>query len=99
MAISGVKRVLDGFERSLSASEINRGYIFLCADRNLDEALDVKDFTIKFLGESLRHRRLDVSGRFHVSASRLQLLRPNAVLHIQVLSRKMLVVTDTGRLN
>lgn len=92
-ANQGVKWVREGIERKLTKHEFARGYIFLTRDVNLNDVLDVDDFTVEVDGERFPHRHVGKWGRFGVPR---RFLRERFSSHdrvrLQLRSRKLLVM-------
>lgn len=89
----GTKRVVKGFTRQLTNSELKRCYVFISNDKSLSDVLDTRNFEAEIEGQVLPNRRIDKSGRIFVSRDLLKRARPEGLWSFQLVSRTRLKLT------
>lgn len=88
----GVNRLLKGVSRPLTIHEFNRGYVFVSMDIHLPEVLHVGNFDVDFNGTIVAKRRIDVSGRVHVSRKLLRTVDEAQTMNIKIVSKNRLEI-------
>ena len=88
----GRKRLEQGITRKLTRHEIARGYVYVSQDRDLSDVLDVNNFTVIFDDTVVSNRRIDVSGRVHISRRLLTKVGLGRPITIRLTSKKYLEI-------
>lgn len=93
-ARQGIKKLSAGIERALTAHEFARGYVFISLDRDLNDILNVDDFTATVDGVDFPGRRISSSGRVAIPRSFLNgRPRLKRTVRIELRSRQHLVIS------
>lgn len=91
---SGLIRLNRGVKRPLTPHEIVRGYVYVSKDKHLSDLLDVGSFTVEIAKQTLKDKRLDVSGRVHVPRGILESIGLKQHVTIKVVSKTKLTITS-----
>lgn len=70
----GLFRLMKGIERSLTASEVSRGYLFISKDKAVQKLLG-KNFSVKICSEILEKQNIDGSGRIIIGKTYISKLK------------------------
>ena len=76
--------------KTLSPSEVKRGYIFI--SQNLQKDLDTDVIDIEFDGKNLPRKKLDSWGRIHVGRDVLNDAEVERKIRISICSRKKICI-------
>ena len=89
---SGVIRLNRGVKRPLTPHEIARGYVYVSQDKHLSDLLDIDNFTVEIAKQTIKNKRLDVSGRVHVPRVILEAIGIKQHVTIKVVSKTKLAI-------
>lgn len=64
-ALQGLRRLNDGIKRTLTKSEVSRGYLFVTMDKEARKKLGEK-FSVRIGHITLKDRKIDLSGRIFI---------------------------------
>ena len=82
-----IARWREGFIRRLCPSEVNRGYVYISRNKELQDLLCVDNFEVKIAETLLVARRIDGHGRIQIPCKLLRELGSNKLLQFEIVSK------------
>jgi len=85
----GLNRLSNGVKRKVTASEVNRGYLFISKDKSVEGLLG-EEFDTIIYDQIFKYRSIDSSGRIYVGREIMKRLK-NRYIEIN-LDKKRVVI-------
>lgn len=81
-----------GIVKTLSLSEVNRGYLYICRYKRLSDILDRYNLEVEVAGHIYPSQRIDVWGRIQIGKKVLRLLGAGTRVRISFVSERKLKI-------